>query len=136
MADQLERAQKDQDLLQDDVDRSCEELAHAFRDFSHCYETMNAKLCSACREVDTKRASHETICVEARKAWQRTFDLKKKASGAQENLLSHRERTRRISNDHARAEPQVNDSPGDVGRRPFARPSHAFTDLRGTRQGR
>ena len=78
--DELERAQKDRDHLQDEVDRSCEELAHASRDFSDCWtkkETGSAKQCGALMEVSTKRATHETICVEARKAWQRTYDLKK-----------------------------------------------------------
>ena len=85
---------KDQDHLQDEVDGSCEELAVASREFSDCWtahETVSAKLCSAFREVHTERAAHETVCVEARKAWQRTYDLKRKASEAQENLLSHRE---------------------------------------------
>ena len=50
------------------------------------------------------------ICVEGRKAWQKTYDLKRKASEAHENLMSHRERTRRISNEHARVKALVNDS--------------------------
>ena len=131
-AGELERAQKEQDHLQDEVDRSCEELALAPRDFSDCWtahETMSAKLCSAFREVNTKRATHETTCVEARKAWQRTYDLKGKASEAQENLLCHRERTRRISNDHARAEAQVNDSLRTLGKavRAAAQATHSLT---------
>ena len=131
--DELERAQKDQDHLQDEVDRSCEELAHASRDFSDCWtthEAVSAKQCGALMEVSTERATHETICVEARKAWQRTYDLKKrKASVAQENLLSHRERTRRISNEHARAEAQVNDGLGSLGQavRAAAQTTHSLT---------
>ena len=130
-ADELERAQKEQDHLRDEVDRSCEELALASRDFSECWtahETMSAKLCSAFREVNSKRATHETTCVEARKAWQRTHDSKRKASEAQENLC-HRERTRRISNDHARTKAQVNDSLGTLGEavRAAAQATHSLT---------
>ena len=50
VAEELERAQKDQDHLQDEVARSCEERAYASRDFSERCETMSAKLCSAFRE--------------------------------------------------------------------------------------
>ena len=38
----------------------------------------------------------------------------RKASDAHENLMSHRERTRRISNEHARAEALVHDSLGTL----------------------
>ena len=69
MTDEIGRAQKDQDHLHDEVDRTCEELAHASRDSSDFYETMNAKLFCGWREVNTKRATHETICVEVRKYW-------------------------------------------------------------------
>ena len=106
--DELERAPNDQDRLQDELDCSCEDLATAAREFSDCWaaqEAANAKLSSAFREVCDGRAAHEAICVEARRAWQKTYDLERKASEAQENLLSHRERTRRISNEHARRKP-------------------------------
>ena len=56
----------------------------------------------------------EAIGVEARKAWQRTCDLKRKASEALDNVFSHRERTRRISNEHAWAEALVNDGLGTL----------------------
>ena len=55
------------------------------------------------------------ICVEARKAWQRTYDVKRKASEAQENLFSHSERTRKISKEHAGVEAHVNDGIGSLG---------------------
>ena len=95
VADELDRAQKDQDRLQDKLDCSCEDLATASREFSNCWATQeaaNAKLSSASREVCNRRAAHEAIRVEARRAWQKTCDLKRKASEAQENLLSHREK--------------------------------------------
>lgn len=67
------------------------------------------KTSSTFREICNRRATHEAICVEARKAWQRTYDLKRKAS------FSHRERTRRILHEHARAEGLVNDCLGSWG---------------------
>ena len=108
--DELERAQKDQDRPQDELDCSCEDLATAAREFSNCWAAQEAaieKTSSAFREVCNRRAAHEAICVEARRAWQKTYDLERKASEAQENLLSHSERTRRISNEHAKAEALV-----------------------------
>ena len=72
---------------------------------------------------------HEEICVEARKVWQRTYDLKRKASEAQDNVFSYRERTRRISNEHARAEALVNDGLGSLGQavRAAAQATHSLT---------
>ena len=70
VADELDRAQKDQDRLQDELDCSCDDLATASREFSNCWathEAATAKLSSAFREVNNCRAAHEAICVEARK---------------------------------------------------------------------
>ena len=44
-----------------------------------------------------------------------TSELKRKATEAQEKMISHRERTRRITNEHARAEALVNNSLGNLG---------------------
>ena len=41
--------------------------------------------------------------------------LKRKAAEVQENVISHSERTRRITNEHAKAEALVNDSFGTLG---------------------
>ena len=124
VADELERTQKDQDRVQDELDSSCEDLGAARREFSNCWahEATSAKLCSAFREVCNRRATHEVICVEARKAWQRTYDVKRKASEAQENLFSHSERTRKISNEHAGVEAHVNDGIGSLFRPCVQRP--------------
>ena len=107
-------------------------LATPSREFSNCWathEAANAKLSSAFREVNNRRTPHEAICVEARRAWQKTCDLKLKASEAHENLMSHRERTRRTSNEHARAEALVNDSLGILGHavRDAAAATHSLT---------
>ena len=132
VADELERAQKDQDRLHDELDCSCENMATAAREFSKCWTAQEAatlKTSSALREICTRRAAHEAICVEARKAWQRTYDLKRNASEAQDNVFSHRERTRRISHEHARAEALVNDGLGSLEQavRAAAQATHSLT---------
>ena len=121
------------------MDCSCEDLANADREFSDCWAAQEATAAaataaavrtgSAFREVCTRRAAQEARCVDARKAWQRTYDLKRKASEAQENVLSNRERTRRISNEHARAEAHVNDGLGSLGQavRAAAKATHSLT---------
>ena len=85
-AGELERVHMDQGRLQDDQDCSCDDLAAATREFSDCsaaHEATSAKLCNACREVCNRRATHEAICVEARKALHRTYEIKRKASEIQ-----------------------------------------------------
>ena len=49
------------------------------------------------------------------KALHRTYDIKRKASEIQESVATHKERTRRIANEHARAEGHVNDGIGSLG---------------------
>ena len=49
------------------------------------------------------------MCVEAKKALHRTFEIKRKASEVQEGLSTHQERARRNINEHARAEGHVNE---------------------------
>ena len=132
VAQELHRARKDQDRPQDELDCSCEDLASASKEFSNCWAThegASAKLSNAFREVSNRRATHEAICVEARRAWQKTHDLKRKATEAQDNLNFHRERTRRISNEHARAEALVNDRLGTLGHavRDAAAATHSLT---------
>ena len=131
-AGELQRVPKDQDRLQDDLDCSCDDVAAATREFSDCWaahEATSAKLCNAFREVCNRRATHEVICVEARKALHRTYEMKRKASEIQEGLATHRERTRRISNEHARAEGHVNDGIGSLGRavQAAAEATHSLT---------
>ena len=59
------------------------------------------KLCNAFREVCRRRAAHEEICVGAKKALEQTHEVKRKATEIQEDVALHRERTRRITNEHA-----------------------------------
>ena len=92
----LDQAQKDQDRLQDELECSCEDLATASKEFSNCWathEAASAKLSSA----------FQAMCAEVRRACHKTSELKRKATEAQENMISHRERNRRITNEHARA---------------------------------
>ena len=61
VTDESDRAQKDQDRLQDELDCSCEDLATVSREFPNCWATQeaaNAKL--SCN----RHAAHEAICVE------------------------------------------------------------------------
>ena len=54
------------------------------------------------------------ICIEVKKACLKISELKRKATEVQENMISHRERTRIIANEHAIAEALVNNSMGNV----------------------
>ena len=92
-------------------------LTTATKEFSDCWaapEATGVKLCNAFRKVCNRRAAREEICVDAKKALQRTFEVKRKATEIQEDVAAHRERTRRITNEHARAEGHVNDGIGST----------------------
>ena len=124
--DELERAQKDQDHLQNELDCFCEDMATAAKEFSNCWAAQEAAIAetsSALREIC------EVIFVEVRKAWQRKCDLKEKASEAQEKVYSNEERSRRTSNEHDKAEELVNDGLGSLGQavRAAAQATHSLT---------
>ena len=119
VTEELERAQKDQGRLQDDLDCSCDALAAATKVFPDCWAALEAtgvKLCNAFREVCNRRAAHEESCVDEKKALQRTLEVERKDTEIQEGVATHTERTRRITNEHARAEGHVNDGIGSLGR--------------------
>ena len=83
------------------------------REFSDCWaaqEAANAKLNSAFRGMCKKRATHESDLRGSSESLASTHDLKRKVCEAQENVLSHRERTRRFSNEHTRTEALVSDA--------------------------
>ena len=82
----------------------------------------SGKVCNRC-------ATHDAICVEARKALHRTYEIKRKASEVQEGLATHWERTRRISNEHARAEGHVNGGIGTGSSSTSRGQSHAQLDV-------
>ena len=115
VAEELDRTQEDQGGLQDDLDCSCEALAAVTKELTDCWaahEVTGLKLCSALREVCNRRAAHEEICVDAKKALQRTFEVKRTTLEIQEDVATHTERTRCISNEHARVEGHVKDGIG------------------------
>ena len=130
VAEELERAQKDQGRLQDDLDCSSDALTAATKEFSDCWAAHDATgVCNVFREVCNRRAAHEEICVDAKKVLQRAFETKRKATEIHEDVAAHRERTRRITNVHARAEGHVNDGIGSLGKAPqaAAKATHSLT---------
>ena len=132
VAEELERTLKEQGRLQDDLDNSSDALTAATKDFTDCWaahEATGVQLCNAFREVSNRRAAHEELCVDAKKALQRTLEAKLKATDIQEDVAIHRERTRRITNEHARAEGHVNDGIGSWVKpcKPLARATHSLT---------
>ena len=60
---------------------------------------------------------------------QRTLEVKRKATEIQADVAIHRERTRRITNEHARTEGHVNDGIGSLGKalQAAARATHSLT---------
>ena len=71
--DELDRALKDQDRLQDELEFTCEGMVAASREFTSCWALHNAgcanvnntsaKLSGAFREVSNRRATHEAgVC--------------------------------------------------------------------------
>ena len=116
VAEEPERTQKDQG--HPDLDCSCDDLAAATKEFSDCWaahEATGVKLCNAFRENCNRRATHEEIASKQKKALHRIFEIKRKAFEVQEGLSPHRERTRRITNEHVRAEGHVSDGTGSLG---------------------
>ena len=82
VAEELERALKDQGRLQDDLDCSSDALAAATKEFSDCWaahEATGGKLCNAFREVCNRRAAHEEICVDAEEG--AATNIRNKAQG-------------------------------------------------------
>ena len=70
VGEELDRDQKDEDRLQDDLEFTCEGMVTVSKEFF--------------REVSNCRATHEAICAEVKKASLRTADLKRKAAEAHE----------------------------------------------------
>ena len=96
VAEEVERTLKEQGRLQDDLDNSSDALTTATKDFSDCWaahEATGVELCNAFREVCNRRAAQEELCVNAKKALQRTFEVKRKATEIQEDVAIHRVRT-------------------------------------------
>ena len=88
VAEELDRAQKDQDRPQDELGfGQC--FQGIFELLGHprsSYEAASAKLSSAFKKVSNRRATHEAICAEVRKACPQTQSL----GGSREHDLSQR----------------------------------------------
>ena len=67
--------------------------------------------------------------MDAKKALPRTLEVKRKATEIQEDVAAHKERTRRVTNEHARAESHVNDGIGSLARavQAAAKATHSLT---------
>ena len=109
--EELDKAQKDQDRLQDELEFTCESMVTASKEFTNCWPNLKG----AFREVNNCRALHEETCADLKKACQRTAELKRKADDAHETTPSHRERCRRAAKEHAKSEAAVNPSLGCLG---------------------
>ena len=96
VGEELDRTQKDQERLQDELEFTCEGMVTASKEITNCWalhkaacanvNNTSAKL-SAFREVSNRRATHEATA-EVKKASQRTADLKRKATEAHEKTRS------------------------------------------------
>ena len=123
--EEFDKAQKDQDRLQDESAFTCESMVTASKEFTNCWAlhdaacanviNTSANLNGAFREVSNCRALHEATCVDLKKACQRTAELKRKAADAHERTQSHRERCRRAAKEHTKSEASINHRLGCLG---------------------
>ena len=97
--------------FQEELKSSRESFNIAFREFNNC------------------RALHDAACVDLEDTRQRTIELKRKADDAHERTRSHRERCRRATKDHMRAEEVLINSLGCLGElvRDTASATHALS---------
>ena len=114
VAEELDRAHKEQERLQDELEFTSESIVTASKEFTSSWALHNAacenvnetsaNLNGAFREVSNRRATHEAVCAEVKRACQRTSECKRKAMEAHESVVSDKERTKRVTNEHTRAE--------------------------------
>ena len=95
--DELAKAQQCQSRCQDELDSSLQSMDAAIRELNNC------------------RALHDVACDELKEASQRTIELKRKADDAHDRTRSHRDRCRRATKEHVRAEEALNDDLGYLG---------------------
>ena len=118
VAEELERSLKKQSHLQHDLDSSSDALTAATKDFTDswaAHEATGVGLCNAFREVSNRRAAQTNSAWTQRRRCAATH-IRSEATELQEDVAIHRERTRRITNEHARAEGHVNDDIGSLGK--------------------
>ena len=124
VAEELDRAHTEQERFQDELEFTCEGIVTASQEFTSSWALHNAacenvnatsaKLNGAFREVSNRRATHEAVCAEVKRASQRTSECKRKAMEAHDSVVSHKERTKRLTNEHTRAEAAVSHSLGNL----------------------
>ena len=88
VAEELDRAHKEQERLQDELEFTCEDIVTASKEFTSSWALQNAarenenatsaKLNGAFREVSNRRATHEAVRAEVKRASQRTSECKRK----------------------------------------------------------
>ena len=81
---ELDKARKDQDRLQDELEATCESMVDASKEYTNCWANLNGAL----REVNNLRVLHVETCADLKKACQRTDELKRKAHDAHERTRS------------------------------------------------
>ena len=130
-AAELELVQKDQGRLQYDLDCACDDLAAATRQFSDCWaahKATSAKLFNAFRELTRDvRLTKQSVSKQGRHC---TVHMKFRARPRRyKKAWRHKERTRCITNVHARAKGHVNDGIGSLGRavQAAAQATHSLT---------
>ena len=101
--EELDRAQKDQDRLQDELEFTREGLVTAYEELANCWTLHNADVNSTSADSN-RRATHEATCASVKKASQRTACLKRTRAEANGKTRSHRESCSRITNGHTRSE--------------------------------
>ena len=82
--EELDKAQKEQDRLQDEPEATRESMDIASREFTNCWAHLN----TAFREVSNCRALHDVTWVDLKRACQWTAELKRKADDAHERTRS------------------------------------------------
>ena len=82
--EELDKAQKEQDRLQDKLEARGESMGIASREFTNCW----AHLDTAFGKVSNCLALHDVTCADLKRACQRTAELKHKAGDAEEKTQS------------------------------------------------
>ena len=104
----------------------------ATKEFSDCWaahEATGVQLCNAFRDVCNRRAAHEVICVDAKKALHRTFELSARPRRYKKAWRHTGSELDVLTNERARAEGHVNDGIGSLGRalQAAAKAMHSLT---------
>ena len=105
VAEELDRAQKDQVRSQDELEFTREGIVNSSKEFTNSWALHKAacknvnltitKLNGAFREISNCRATHEAVCTEVKKRAKEPLSLNANTMDAHESVIFHREwRTR------------------------------------------